>query len=476
MMTRARGAMIRALAAASVLAACVSVAAAAQQHAPAEGFADLSERLSPAVVNIRTSQNISGGLPTFPPGSPLERFNDYLGGAPRTESSLGSGFVIDPSGIIVTNNHVIEDADAVEVSFPDGRTIEANIVGRDPATDLAVLKVVGDHVLPAVPWGDSDAARVGDWVVAIGNPFGLGQTLTVGVISARNRDIQAGNYDDFIQTDAAINRGNSGGPLFNLDGEVIGVNSAILSPSGGSVGIGFSIPSSLAISIVDQLLEFGETRRGWLGANVQAVDPELAEAYGLDHPYGAVIRRVDEDGPAADAGLEQGDLILSFDGQEVTNDRTLTRMVADAEVGGEVAVEYKRRDQTHIAMVTIERREGNDPNAIVAEEAPPQEAGSVTTVLGIVLAPLDEEARRRHGIVEDAKGVLVTYIQPGSDAVGKVRVGDVIEEIAWEPATSPQDAADLAEAAAENAGGKPILVIVNRGGQILVKSVRANPS
>ena len=462
----------------SIAAACAALTMAATATAqpataPAEGFADLSDRLSPAVVNIRTSQNVAGGLPTFPPGSPLERFNEYLGGAPRTESSLGSGFVITTDGLIVTNNHVIEDADVVEVAFQDGRNLEAAIVGRDPATDLAVLRVVGDHELPSVPWGDSDAARVGDWVVAIGNPFGLGQTLTVGVISARNRDIQSGSYDDFIQTDAAINRGNSGGPLFNLDGEVIGVNSAILSPTGGSVGIGFSIPSELAVSIVNQILEFGETRRGWLGVAVQRVTPAVAESFGLESAQGAIVSRVTDDSPAADAGLEQGDLILSFDGVEVTDDRALTRMAADAEVGREVTVEYRRADARRIAMVTIERLEEEGVTAL-ASDAPPTDAGSVATALGLTLAPLNEDTRRRHRVANEVDGVVVVYVEPGSDAVGKVRVGDVIEEIAWERVTTPVDAAELADAA--SAEDKPILLLINRDGQLIFESVRPHRS
>jgi serine protease Do len=451
-------------------AALVAAGPALAQRPEIDGFADLTERLSPAVVNIRTSVDIKGGLPTFPPGSPLERFNEYLGDTPRTESSLGSGFVIDPEGVIVTNNHVIEDADAIEVAFPDGRTLDASVVGRDPATDLAVLRVRSDTPLPFVPFGDSDAARVGDWVIAIGNPFGLGQTLTVGVISARNRDIQSGSYDDFIQTDASINRGNSGGPLFNLDGEVIGVNSAILSPSGGSVGIGFSIPSQLTMTIVDQLLEYGETRRGWLGVNIQRVTPEIAETFGLDRARGAMVIRVSEDSPAEAAGLEPGDLILTFDGQEVADDRYFTRMVAETEIDREVAIEYMRKDQVMVATVKIARLEETGEGSLVEDEGPPQTEGSVTTSLGLTFAPLDLEARRRYGAPDDVQGVLVTYVQPGTDAAGKVRVGDVIEEIAFEKADNPTTAGELAEAAAGE--GKPVLLLINRGGSLEFVSVR----
>jgi len=452
------------------LAASIAPSPAFAARAPVEGFADLSERLSPAVVNIRTSSNVDGGLPTFPPGSPLERFNEYLGGAPRTESSLGSGFVIDPEGIIVTNNHVIEGADAIEVVFQDGLTLDATVIGRDPATDLAVLRVSAGHDLPHVNFGDSDAARVGDWVVAIGNPFGLGNTLTVGVISARNRDISSGAYDDFIQTDASINRGNSGGPLFNLDGDVIGVNSAILSPSGGSVGIGFSIPSDLARTIVDQLMNFGETRRGWLGVGIQRVTSDLAESYGIGAARGAIVVRVTEGSPADEAGLEPGDLILSYNGQIVPDDRVLTRRVAETEVGREVAIEFLREDERRIVMVEIDRLDEGAASAAVRAEPPAASEGAVNTALGLTLAPLDAAARRRYGIADDAKGVIVTFVDAASDAASKVRVGDVIEEVAWESVATPQDASELADAAGE--GGKPVLLLINRGGQLVFESVR----
>jgi serine protease Do len=476
-------------AAANLAAAALGVAAAAQAPAPApaqaqgqiqgpvpgpfsEGFADLSDRLSPAVVNIRTSQTVQGGVAMFAPGSPLERFNEYLGNStPRTESALGSGFVIDAKGVIVTNNHVIEGADAIEVAFPDGRSFEATVVGRDPGTDLAVLKVKSETPLPYVPFGDSDRARVGDWVVAIGNPFGLGQTLTVGVISARNRDIKSGSYDDFIQTDAAINRGNSGGPLFNLRGEVIGVNSAILSPGagGGSVGIGFSIPSQLTKTVVDQLLKYGETRRGWLGVGIQHVTPEIAEAYGLDKPKGALIVHITDDGPAAKAGLQQGDLILSFDGKEVADDRAFTRMVADSTVGKDAAVSYMREKQTKIATIKIDRAKPTEDKDVKSKNAAPEAPGSVDTVLGITLAPLDDAARRRYD-APDADGLLVTGVKIGTDAAGKVQVGDVIEEIAWEKVTTAKAAAEATEAAAKQ--GKPILLLINRGGQPVFVSIR----
>ena len=302
---------MRALFALIVMIAC----AAGANAQPREGFAELAEALSPSVVNISAVQRMTEdeALPTFPPGSPLERFNDLLGDGPRIANSLGSGFVIDADGIVVTNNHVIDEADEVEVTFPDGRTFPAEIVGRDPATDLAVLRIQADETFQAVPWGDSDAARVGDWVVAIGNPFGFGGSLTAGVISARGREI-GGRYDDYLQTDVAINQGNSGGPLFNMDGEVVGVNTAIFTPTGASVGISFSIPSNIAVTVVDQLLEYGETRRGWVGINVQPVTSDMARALGLPGPRGAIVSRVEEGGPAEAGGLRPGDVILAFNG------------------------------------------------------------------------------------------------------------------------------------------------------------------
>ncbi|MEM7237035.1 MAG: trypsin-like peptidase domain-containing protein, partial [Pseudomonadota bacterium] len=309
----------------ALLIVALAVVALTAQSATAkpDSFADLAERLSPSVVNISTSQTVerpAEGAPQVPEGSPFEDlFRDFFDRrgqpqGPREVQSLGSGFVISSEGYVVTNNHVIADADEIQVNFPDGTSLEATLIGTDPKTDLAVLKVEPDTPLPFVRFGDSSISRVGDWVLAIGNPFGLGGSVSAGIISARNRDIQAGPYDDFIQTDAAINRGNSGGPLFNMDGEVIGVNTAIISPSGGSIGIGFSVPSNLAKNVVAQLQEFGETRRGWLGVRIQQVNDEMAEALGLDEAMGALVADVTAGGPAQEAGIEAGDVIIKFDG------------------------------------------------------------------------------------------------------------------------------------------------------------------
>jgi len=440
---------------------------------PREGFADLAERLSPSVVNISTAQSVSpGGMPTFPPGSPLERFNDLLGDQPRIANSLGSGFIIDASGLVVTNNHVVDEADEVEVTLFDGRTLPAEIIGRDPATDLAVLRVSPDAPLPAVPFGDSETARVGDWVVAIGNPFGLGGSLTAGVISARGREI-GGRYDDYIQTDVAINRGNSGGPLFNMDGEVIGVNTAIFSPTGASVGISFSIPSEIAESVVSQLVEFGEARRGWLGVNVRPVTEAMAEALGLSEARGALVTRVDPEGPAAEAGVEEGDLILAFDGQPVADDRALPRMVAEASIGAEAELEMLRRGEPVRLTVTVRRLDEPEAGPVAPAAAGDAEAAPAAdaTLFGLTLAPLTPALRREYDVHPDASGLVVTGVDPASDAAGEVRVGDVVEGIAWTKIDGLDQAREVATTASGE-GGSAVLFTLNRDGQFVLEPLR----
>lgn len=446
------------------------------QAQPRDGFGDLAERLSPAVVNISAAQRMRSGsdLPTFPPGSPLERFNDLLGDNPRVANSLGSGFIIDATGLVVTNNHVIEEADEVEVVFTDGRTLPADIVGVDPATDLAVLRIRGGGGnFPFVRFGDSDATRVGDWVIAIGNPFGLGGSLTAGVISARGREI-GGRYDDYLQTDVAINRGNSGGPLFNMNGQVVGVNTAIFSPTGASVGISFSIPSNIAAPIVRQLAEFGETRRGWLGVNVQAVTADTAEALGLSSPRGAIVSRVDPEGPAYAAGIERGDLILAFNGEIVPDDRRLPRMVADTPIGSRVGVDILRRGEPltlQVEVARLEEAQAAPARPIGAEADTPGVTPSARTVFGLTLAPITDALRRAHRLHPDARGLVVTAVEPGSDAAGKVRVGDVVEEIAWTAVSTVDEARQIARSAAgEN--GRPVLFSINRQGQFVLQSLR----
>lgn len=444
---------------------------------PNGGFADLNDALSPAVVNIATANRIGDedGMPVFPPGSPLERFNDMLGDGPRVERSLGSGFIITTDGLVVTNHHVIDDADEVEVVLQDGRVLPAEIIGRDPATDLAVLRVDAGEPLPFVRFGDSDTLRVGEWVVAIGNPFGLGGSLTAGVVSAQGRDI-GGRYDDYVQTDVAINSGNSGGPLFNMDGEVIGVNTAIFSPTGASVGISFSIPSRVAEPVVEQLIEYGETRRGWLGVNVQPVTQDMADAMGLSSARGALVTRIDPEGPAGDSDLAVGDVVLAFAEQPVADDRALPRIVAATEPGSTVEVEVFRRGQAVTLEVTVERlNEGNSPAAPVG--ATPREETPVTSgddLFGLTLEPLTDQLRRRYRVHPDAEGLIVTEINPDSDAAGKVRVGDVVEEIAWTSVEDLDQARALAEGASED--GSPVLFSLNRQGQYVLQTLRADAS
>jgi serine protease Do len=435
-----------------------------------DGFADLAKRLSPAVVNISTSQKVDGDLPLFPKGSPLERFNDTFGrNGPRTENSLGSGFVIDPDGIIITNDHVIKGADEIDVTFPDGTTLVAQVVGHDAATDLAVLRVKPDEKLPFVPLGDSDTALSGDWVLAIGNPFGLGGSLSVGIVSARNRDIQSGRYDEFIQTDAAINKGNSGGPLFNMDGEVIGVNSAILSPSGGSVGIGFAIPSNLVRHVADQLLEYGHINRGWLGVSVQSISREVAQTFGLNKPTGAIVLSVSRASPAEKAGLETGDLITRFGDEQITDSRTLTRLAANSKIGQTITLHYIRGKKPATTKVTIGKLKepGEDIKKPVISSADP----ASRPLLGMVLSPITDTLRRRYNLRSDVSGLVVTDIAKNSDAASKIRVGDVVEEIGWKPVDT-LDAALARIAELKKTGKGPVALLINRHGQLLPRALK----
>jgi serine protease Do len=440
--------------------------AAQAQERPAS-FADLAERLSPAVVNISTRQSVgqAGGVrPPTPPGGQFEDlFRDFFERnrrGPRSVSSLGSGFVIDPSGVIVTNNHVIENADEIIANFPDGTSLPATLVGRDPKTDLAVLKVEPETPLVSVPFGDSDALRVGDWVLAIGNPFGLGGSVSAGIVSARNRDINAGPYDDFIQTDAAINRGNSGGPLFNMAGQVVGVNTAIISPSGGSIGIGFSVPSRIAVSVVAQLREFGETRRGWLGVRIQTVTPELADSLDLPEVSGALVADVTAGGPAADAGVEAGDVILSFNGQKIGAMRDLPRIVAETAVGSRARVEVWRKGERRALNVELGRLEEGE--TVVAALGGRDAPAPAAAMLGMTMEALNAAKRAELGLADDVEGVLVTDVEAGSPADAKsVRPGDVIREVSQERVRTPQDVTRLIEAARKDRRATVLLLLSN---------------
>lgn len=435
------------------------------RKAPPSSFSDLSKKLMPSVVNISTSQRVvEAGLPSFPENSPIERFNDLFGrdddGLRRT-SSLGSGFVISDDGYIVTNNHVIEGADEIEVNFADGKNYPAQLIGRDPDTDLAVLKIEVPQKLSYVKFANSDEIEVGDWVIAIGNPFGLGGSVSAGIISARNRDIKAGAYDDFLQTDAAINRGNSGGPLFTLAGDVVGVNTAIISPTGGSVGIGFSVSANLANNIVQQLIKNGTVRRGYLGVNIQAVDMALARTYGLPTAAGVIVTSVTEKGPGEKAGLKVGDLILKFDDELINDTRALSRLVADAKIGSEASLNIVRAGKRRTLTVEITeketRKEENDDNAT------PSPIFVGANAYGLKLTAISEDARRRWKIAKPVQGALVDLVDPDGAAYGMLQKGDVITEINFEVVDEPAKADKLLEAAA---GADPVLVKVYRRGRV----------
>ncbi|MGB3456791.1 MAG: Do family serine endopeptidase [Litorimonas sp.] len=456
------------------LALALSVSTVSLSHArPApDGFVELTKRLSPAVVNISTAQTVDFGseeIPAFPEGSPLERFNDFFGNRPgrdgRVSKSLGSGFVIDAGGHIVTNNHVIEGADVIEVTFPNGDTYEADLVGRDPATDIAVLKIEAGEPLPFVPFGDSNAAEVGEWVIAIGNPLGYSGSVTAGIISARNRDISAGNYDDFIQTDVAINQGNSGGPLFNMSGEVIGVNTAIISPTGYSIGLSFSVPSDLAESVSEQLIEFGETRRGFFGIRTQQVSADIARAYGLDRVRGALIRSVEADGPAGEAGLQRGDLVTRIGDREIEDTRTLFRAVAEAPIDRDVEVEYIRRKRTQTTRVRVARLAEtlSDEDRIELEV---ESGNAERSIAGLSVEALTDDVRRSNRISPDIQGVRVVRIARNSRASGKVLKGDIIEEVGFEAVATPKAFEDAMQAAIDE--GEPVTLLINRGGNYII--------
>ncbi|MCB1366407.1 MAG: Do family serine endopeptidase [Rhodobacteraceae bacterium] len=454
------------------LALVLAQAMVAQARGATESFADLAEKVSPAVVNITTSTTVTAsGAPRLqvPEGSPFEDlFRDFQDrqpgqGGPRRASALGSGFIISEDGYIVTNNHVIEDADDVMVELYSGGELRAKVIGTDPKTDIALLKVETDEPLPFVRFGDSDIARVGDWVLAVGNPLGQGFSVSAGIISARNRALR-GTYDDFIQTDAAINRGNSGGPLFNMDGDVIGVNTAILSPNGGgSIGIGFSMSSAVVSKVVDQLRQYGETRRGWLGVRIQDVTKEDAEALNLGDVAGALVADVPP-GPAADAGMQAGDVIVTFDGKHVPDTRELVRMVGEAEVGKSVRVVVFRDGKTVTLKVMLGRREDAEGESVVPAVAAPEDRGT-REMLGLTLQPLNTELRDQLGLSADDSGVVVMRVDETSQAYEKgLRPGDVITEAGQQRVASLADL-DKRVAQAREGGRKSILLLIRRGGE-----------
>lgn len=463
----------------AVLVALGFPAAPALAHSGPAGFADLAEKLLPAVVNISTTQTITAqndmeDMPPdlqLPPGSPFEQFfHDFMDkqkNMPRKRkaTALGSGFVVDPSGYIVTNNHVIQDADEITVILQDDTNLTATVVGRDKKTDLALLKVTPKKPLAAVPWGDSDKIRVGDWIIAIGDPYGLGGTVTAGIISARSRDIQSGPYDEYLQTDAPINRGNSGGPMFNMDGEVVGVNTAIFSPSGGSIGIGFAIPSSLAKNIVDQLREHGHIRRGWLGVHIQMVTQDIADGLGLGAARGALVSSVTPDGPAAKAGIQAGDVVLSFDGKDVAEMRRLPLMVAETDVDKTVnATVFRKGERLDVKIKVGElqaKEEAEDQKDQGDDNAPAATGAEKLDDLGASVAPLTDALRTHYGIKKDVKGLVVTKVAPAGLAADQgLEAGDVIAEVAQQDVKAPKELAELVKQAKKE--NKPLLLLVNR--------------
>jgi serine protease Do len=466
---------------------------------PPNSFAPLANALLPSVVNISTTIKSAAkkevlppaDMPQFPPGSPFEEFfkdfmdkqNQQNQQQPRHGASLGSGFIIDAkNGYVVTNNHVIADADEINVILQDNTSIKAELIGHDVKTDLAVLQIKTDHPLVDSHWGDSDKMSVGDWVLAIGNPFGLGGTVTSGIISARARNINAGPYDDFIQTDAPINRGNSGGPMFNMNGEIIGINTAIFSPSGGSVGIGFAIPSNLAKPVIDQLLAPGhKARRGWLGVRIQGVTDDIAESLNLGKARGALVASVTPDGPAAKGGIMPGDVITEFDGKPIDEMRKLPRDVADTPIDKSVPVTLIRNGKEIVKTIKVaempqtEEDQQNPDDDENAPEAPAQAATKIAG-LGLSVGAIDADARQNYGIAEDVKGVLVQSVDADGPAGDKgISQGDVITSINQEPVAK---AADLKQkvADAKKAGKKSVLLLVERHGEIRFVAINLGSS
>ncbi|MGB8606738.1 Do family serine endopeptidase [Bradyrhizobium sp.] len=489
------------LAAICLSATTVLLSAPASARGP-DGIADVAEKVIDAVVNISTSQTVEakgggdgrGAMPQLPPGSPFEEFFDDFfknrrgpggnskggdkGGEkggdrsgdlqPRKTNSLGSGFIVDTSGIVVTNNHVIADADEINVIMNDGTKIKAELVGVDKKTDLAVLKFKPAKPLVAVKFGDSDKLRLGEWVIAIGNPFSLGGTVTAGIVSARNRDINTGPYDSYIQTDAAINRGNSGGPLFNLDGEVVGVNTLIISPSGGSIGIGFAVPSKTVAGVVDSLRQFGELRRGWLGVRIQQVTDEIAESLNIKPARGALIAGVEDKGPAKPAGIEPGDVVVKFDGKDIKEPKDLSRVVADTAVGKEVDVVIIRKGVEETRKVTLGRLEDTDKAVPASAKTPELTEKPVTQkALGLDLATLSKDLRTRYKIKDSIKGVIITNVDGNSDAADKrLSPGEVIVEVAQEAVSNAADVKKRVDQLKKDGKKSILLLVSNADGEL----------
>lgn len=484
------GLRLRPLATAICLGAAAMLTSVPAQARGPEGIADVAEKVIDAVVNISTTQNIEtkGGdsrriVPQLPPGSPFEEFfedffknrrgpnGDKGGNGPRAHkvNSLGSGFIISDDGYVVTNNHVIADADEINVILNDGSKARAELIGVDKKTDLALLKFKPVKPLTAVKFGDSDSLRLGEWVVAIGNPFSLGGTVTAGIVSARNRDINSGPYDSYIQTDAAINRGNSGGPLFNLNGEVVGVNTAIISPSGGSIGIGFAVPSKTVAAVIEQLREFKEVRRGWLGVRIQQVTDEIAESLGIKPARGALVAGVEDKGPAKPAGIEPGDVVVKFDGKDIKEPKDLSRVVADTPSGKTVDVVIIRKGAEQTKKVTIGRLDDEAKPVKVSGKSGDDltEKPAAQKVLGLDLANISKDLRSRYKIKDSVKGVVITKVDGSSDAAEKrISVGDVIVEVAQEAVSNADEIKKRIDQLKKDGKKSVLLLVSNSEGEL----------
>lgn len=465
----------------SVLVATASVSAQPQPTAPTS-VAELARLLTPTVVNIATVRRLREGrrtpFPSLPDESPLRQFFDELDPndpVPQQEvSSLGSGFVIDSTGIIVTNFHVIDGAEEILVVFADGASAQAQVIGADEKTDLAIVQVDVERPLWAAELGDSDTAEIGDWVMAIGNPFGFGGSVSLGIVSARNRDIHSGPYDNFLQTDAAINQGNSGGPLFDMNGEVVGINTAIIASSGRSLGVGFAIPINLARPVLEQLMEFGETRRGWLGVGIQDVTADIAASLGLADTRGAMVLSITPDGPS-DGVLREGDLIFEFDGRAVAEMRDLPRIVAETAIGALADVVIFRNGREQVVEVTVGRLEQGEIRAadLSADAQETLPAAVRDQTLGLELAELTEELRKKYSIIQDVKGVIVVNVDPGSDAYEKgIRPGLVIAEVNQHPVGAPEEATAIFDTAMDNGREAVLFMLADAAGNRRFVAVR----
>ncbi len=429
-----------------------------------DNFSDLAEKARPGVVNIQTVKKLKGGGPVFRHffGNPFDDrnpFEDYFGPFPKgspeddfKQQSLGSGFVIAREGYIVTNNHVIENADEIKVKLANGKAFDAEVVGRDSKTDLALIKIDGSDDLKPLPMGDSNALRVGTWVLAIGSPFGLDQTVTAGIVSAKGRAIGSGPYDDFIQTDASINPGNSGGPLLNTKGEVVGINTAIMSRGGGNDGIGFAIPINLAKGIIEQLKNEGRVTRAWLGVGIQDLTQELADYYHVKEQKGALVTQVYEGDPADKAGIKTGDIIVEVDGKKVSSSRSLSRTIANSPVGAQIPITILREGKEKTLYVELTERTDSD--------VPVKVAAKSSKGLGIQVTELKPETARRAGLPENEKGVLVTRVQPGGKGeTAGIQPGDVIKEINRKPVIMPKDVKNQME---KVKSGDTVQILVKR--------------